>query len=97
MRMVGSAELESATSCVSSRRSNRLSYEPKIMRESGDDRPTYRATSEFPERSLPCQSIRPANSPSLRRLIDSSHSNFICANFGRLLESGNDRPVSRAP
>jgi hypothetical protein len=29
MRLVGSAELESATSCVSSRRSNQLSYEPQ--------------------------------------------------------------------
>lgn len=28
MMMVGSAELESATSCVSSTRSNQLSYEP---------------------------------------------------------------------
>ncbi len=27
-KVVGSAELESATSCVSSRRSNQLSYEP---------------------------------------------------------------------
>ena len=27
--MVGSTELESVTSCVSSRRSNQLSYEPK--------------------------------------------------------------------
>ena len=28
--MVGSTELESVTSCVSSRRSNQLSYEPNI-------------------------------------------------------------------
>ena len=32
--MVGSTELESVTSCVSSRRSNQLSYEPGMERTS---------------------------------------------------------------
>ncbi len=61
MRVVGSTELESVTSCVSSRRSNQLSYEPATLppgtlRESGVNGHPIEEPAVFSSATLPCQS-----------------------------------------
>lgn len=84
--MVGSCGLEPQTSCVSSRRSNQLSYEPKIGDESGSyGQQTSKSvdSNSFPTNRLPCQGSVRADSAVTLPVTRS----FPVNPFGRFLGS----------